>query len=67
MSQALYSVIESLNALSLEEKHQLWQILESAILQQETNQNLSLAATKLSEGSFLKIWDNLEDAEYDKL
>ncbi len=35
MSQALNSVIESLNTLSLEEKHQLWQILESAILQAE--------------------------------
>lgn len=35
MSQALNSVIESLNTLSLEEKQQLWQILESAILQAE--------------------------------
>ncbi|NJL90282.1 MAG: hypothetical protein HC916_11215 [Coleofasciculaceae cyanobacterium SM2_1_6] len=35
MSQALNSVIESLNTLSLEEKHQLWQILESTILQAE--------------------------------
>ena len=35
MSQVLNSVIESLNALSLEEKHQLWQILESSILQAE--------------------------------
>jgi len=35
MSQVLNSVIESLNALSLEEKHQLWQILESSILQPE--------------------------------
>ncbi len=35
MSQALHSAIESLNALSLEEKHQLWQILEQAIFQAE--------------------------------
>ena len=35
MSQALHSAIESLNALSLEEKHQLWQILEKSIFQAE--------------------------------
>jgi len=29
------SFIESLNALSLEEKHQLWQILETALFQAE--------------------------------
>ncbi len=33
MSQALHSAIESLNALTLEEKHQLWQILEKALFQ----------------------------------
>lgn len=35
MSQALHSVIESLNTLTLEEKHQLWQILEKALFQAE--------------------------------
>ena len=29
--------------------------------------NLTLAASKLSEAAFAKIWDNPEDAEYDKL
>jgi hypothetical protein len=29
--------------------------------------NLTLAASKLSESAFAKIWDNHEDAEYDKL
>ncbi len=33
MSQALNSVIESLNALTLEEKHQLLQILEKELFQ----------------------------------
>jgi predicted nucleic acid-binding protein len=37
MSQALNSVIESLNTLSLEEKHQLWQILDNSILQLDIN------------------------------
>ena len=35
MTQALYAAIESVNALSLEEKHQLWLMLEEAIVQAE--------------------------------
>jgi hypothetical protein len=35
MTQALNSAIESINALSLEEKHQLWLILDEAIAQAE--------------------------------
>ncbi len=35
MTQALHAVIESVNALSLEEKHQLWLILDEAIAQAE--------------------------------
>jgi hypothetical protein len=37
MTQALHSAIESLTALSLEEKHQLWLILDEAIAQAEEN------------------------------
>jgi regulatory protein YycI of two-component signal transduction system YycFG len=29
--------------------------------------NLVMAATKISEASFSKVWDNPEDAEYDNL
>lgn len=35
MTQALHTAIESVNALSLEEKHQLWLILDEAIAQAE--------------------------------
>jgi hypothetical protein len=28
---------------------------------------LSIAATKLSEAAFQKVWDNPEDADYDRL
>ena len=35
MTQALHSAIESINALSLEEKHQLWLILDEATAQAE--------------------------------
>ena len=39
------------------------------LYQRQTNseQNLIMAATKLSEASFSKVWDNPEDAEYDNL
>ncbi len=35
MTQALHTAIESVSALSLEEKHQLWLILDEAIAQAE--------------------------------
>jgi len=35
--------------------------------QRDSSQDLVLAATKLSEASFAKIWDNPEDAAYDDL
>ena len=35
--------------------------------QTDSDQNLVMAATKLSEASFSKVWDNPEDAEYDNL
>ena len=35
MTQALHPAIESINPLSLEEKHQLWLILDEAIAQAE--------------------------------
>ena len=38
MTQALHSAIESINALSLEEKHQLWLILDEAIAQAEEDE-----------------------------
>lgn len=37
MTQALHSDIESINAMSLEEKYQLWLILGEAIAQVEEN------------------------------
>lgn len=50
MSQALHSAIESLNALTLEEKHQLWQILEKVLFQAEDGQinNLQQVQPELS-------------------
>jgi hypothetical protein len=33
----------------------------------EADANLTLAASKLSEAAFSKVWDNPEDAAYDNL
>ena len=38
MTQALHSATESINALSLEEKHQLWLMLDEAIAQAEEDE-----------------------------
>lgn len=35
--------------------------------QNHSDQNLTIAATKVSEASFSKVWDNPEDAKYDDL
>jgi UTP-glucose-1-phosphate uridylyltransferase len=37
MSQTLQSVIQSINALSFDEKHQLWQILDEEMRSEEEN------------------------------
>ncbi len=35
--------------------------------QDQSDVNLTLAATKLSESTFAKVWNNPEDAAYDRL
>ena len=45
MTQALHIAIKSVNALSLEEKHQLWLILDEAIAQAEEQDWLEDDAT----------------------
>ncbi len=35
--------------------------------QRSDDDPLSLAAMKLSEGAFRKVWDNPDDADYDRL
>jgi len=35
--------------------------------QRESERELARAATRLSEGAFAKVWDNQDDAAYDRL
>ena len=35
--------------------------------QRDADQRLTQAATRLSEGAFREVWDNPDDADYDRL
>lgn len=61
MTQALHSAIESINALSLEEKHQLWLILDEAIAQAEENDWLEDEKTTLE---IQKVREEYQKGEY---
>lgn len=37
------------------------------LVQRESERELGRAATRLSEETFAKVWDNPDDAEYDRL
>ncbi|MEH1901185.1 MAG: toxin-antitoxin system, antitoxin component, Xre family protein [Nostoc sp.] len=41
--------------------------LIDSLVQQNTDHSLTFGAAKISETVLLKIWDNPDDAEYDKL
>lgn len=59
-------IIEKVKKLSVEQIQQVEQFIDS-LSQEETEQQLTLISAKLSEPVFSRIWDNLEDADYDYL
>jgi hypothetical protein len=62
-------VIEKIRGLFPEQMLQVEEFIDS-LYKKDTNvtdYEITFAATKLSEPTFQKIWDNPEDAEYDKL
>jgi len=59
-------LIEKLKKLSLEQIQQVENLID-ALSQDNTERELTVLSTKLSESVFAKIWDNPEDAEYDNL
>ncbi|NET86343.1 MAG: toxin-antitoxin system, antitoxin component, Xre family protein [Moorea sp. SIO1F2] len=59
-------LIEKLKKLSLEQIQQVENLID-ALSQENTERELTVLSTKLSESVFAKIWDNPEDAEYDNL
>ena len=67
LNQTLESrLIEKVRQLSREQIEQVEQIIDG-LNAEKSDQSLSLAATKLSESAFNKVWDNPEDDIYDEL
>ena len=59
-------LIEKVRKLSLDQIQQLEKFID-LLSQHETEQQITLTSSKLSESVFGKIWDNPEDADYDNL
>ncbi|CCQ51248.1 toxin-antitoxin system, antitoxin component, Xre family protein [Crocosphaera watsonii WH 8501] len=67
LNQTLESrLIEKVRQLSREQIEQVEQFIDG-LNAEKSDQSLSLAATKLSESAFNKVWDNPEDDIYDEL
>lgn len=61
-----YSLVEKLKALPPQRQAEVEDFVD--FLQSRNNdQNLVMAAAKTAEPSFAQVWDNNEDAEYDRL
>ena len=59
-------VIEKVNQLSVEEMEQVEHFIDS-LKKNDLDNRLTLRSKKLAESVFERVWDNPEDAEYDKL
>ena len=59
-------LMEKVKKLSVKQIQQVEKFIDS-LSQENTDRQLTLSSTKLSESAFNKIWDNPEDADYDNL
>jgi len=59
-------LIERIRALPLEQVSVLEEFVEF-LSQRESDRNLVRAVSRLSEASFAQVWDNADDADYDRL
>ena len=59
-------VIAKVNKLSVEQIQQVEKFIDS-LKEKESNTQLIFASSKLAQSVFERVWDNPEDAEYDKL
>jgi hypothetical protein len=59
-------LLEKVKKLSFEQTQQVENFIDS-LNNRNSNQQLTLASTQISETVFAKIWDNPEDADYDNL
>ena len=61
-------LIEKIRKLSLTRIVEIEDFIDFLAQREErSDANLTLAASKLSEAAFSKVWDNTEDAVYDDL
>ncbi|MBW4605323.1 MAG: toxin-antitoxin system, antitoxin component, Xre family protein [Calothrix sp. FI2-JRJ7] len=62
-------VIEKLRRLFPEQMLEVEEFIDSLYIENTENadRDITKAFSKLSEAAFQKIWDNPDDAEYDKL
>lgn len=61
-------LLDKIRKLSSEKVIEVEDFIDSLYQRQtDYDQNLTIAAAQVSEVSFAKVWDNLEDAEYDNL
>ncbi|MBD2449206.1 toxin-antitoxin system, antitoxin component, Xre family protein [Nostoc sp. FACHB-152] len=59
-------LVEKISRMSVEQILLIDKFIDS-LAQKDSDQMLILAAAKLAEPALQKIWDNPDDAEYDKL
>ena len=65
-TQQEQSLIEKIRGLTPEKVAEVEDFVDF-LCQRNIDRRLTQAATKLSEKAFQKVWDNPDDADYDKL
>ena len=60
------ALIEKIHTLSPEKVAEVEDFVDF-LRQRDADQRLTQAATRLSEGAFREVWDNPDDADYDRL
>ena len=59
-------VIKKVNQLSVEQIQQVEKFID-LLQEKDLNNQLIFASSKLAESAFKRVWNNVEDAEYDNL
>jgi hypothetical protein len=63
---AEHQLLEKIRRLSPEKAAEVEDFIDF-LVQRDRERDLAGAATRISEGAFAKVWDNEDDADYDRL
>jgi len=63
---AEHQLLEKIKRLSPEKAAEVEDFIDF-LVQRDRERDLAGAATRISEGAFAKVWDNEDDADYDRL